>query len=74
MKALSPQSTTQTYSVGAGVEYALSPSWALMLDYRFLLTRGAVPGIGSINGGGSWIGLGVSYLFASDPGPTGLRP
>jgi hypothetical protein len=60
---------SQIYVPGVGVSFSLGTNWDLTLDYRLLLAvRGSVPGIGSINGGGSWFTIGISYLFPPDFG------
>jgi hypothetical protein len=52
-----------------GISFSLATNWDLTLDYRLLLAvRGSVPGIGSINGGGSWVTIGITYLFPPDLG------
>lgn len=48
-----------------GVHYALSDLFTLGLEYRYLLARGWVGNVGSINGGGSWLGLAFSFKTAA---------
>jgi hypothetical protein len=65
------------YIGSAGVSARLADGWGLSLEYRFLVARGQVPGIGSLNGGGSWLGVGVTWYFAPEQrmGEAGLpRP
>jgi hypothetical protein len=51
------------YTASAGVTARLGETWGVCLEYRFLLARGQVPGVGSINGGGNWLGLGLAWYF-----------
>lgn len=64
----------QAFVLSGGLTARLSASWGVGLTYRFLLARGAVTGIGSINAGGSWATIGVTYFFPPDPsaGQRGL--
>jgi len=55
-------------SVGVGVR--LTPEFGVSLEYRYLLARGYVPGIGGVNGGGSWFGIGFTWYVAGQ----GARP
>lgn len=66
-----PEKLTQPWVFGVGFAVNLAPSWDLNFDYRlFIGSRGAVTDIGSLNGGGSWFSIGVSYLFAPEAGYT----
>lgn len=51
------------YTASAGVTARVGQTWGVSLEYRFLLARGLVPGVGSINGGGNWLGLGLAWYF-----------
>ena len=54
---------TTGYLASAGIFARIGERWGLCADYRLLLARGMVPGIGGVNGGGSWLGLGVVWYF-----------
>lgn len=62
---------TTGYAAMGGVSYRLTDTFAVTFDARALLARGNVAGVGGINGGGAWAGVGVSWLFAAEPGRTG---
>ena len=62
---------TTGYSATAGVSYFLSPSISLTAELRYLLARGFVDGIGGINGGGLWGGVGVTFWMLSEPSRPG---
>lgn len=47
----------------AGLTGRVGETWGVSLEYRFLLARGLVPDVGSINGGGHWLGLGLTWYF-----------
>lgn len=51
------------YTGSAGLSARVGDTWGVSLEYRFLLARGLVPGVGSINGGGNWLGLGLAWYF-----------
>jgi hypothetical protein len=62
---------TQPWAFGLGLAINIAPTWDLNFDYRLLIgSRGFVTDVGSFNGGGSWFSIGVSYLFAPEPGYT----
>jgi len=50
-----------------GASLRLSERWAATLELRQVLVRGAVEGLGSVNGGGTWLGAGASYSFDAEP-------
>ena len=41
------------------------------LDVRYLLARGVVPNVSSINAGGLWAGLGFTWIFPAEPDRQG---
>jgi len=57
----------QAWGASAGASLRLSPRWAATLELRQVLVRGPVTGLGSVNGGGSWLGLGATYSFDAEP-------
>ena len=58
---------TEGWEGEIGLFYRLSPRYSLTLEYRLLLARGTVNGVGSVNAGGSWLGLGFTFwLSGSD--------
>jgi opacity protein-like surface antigen len=57
------------WSGGAGVTYRLGERLGVTLDYRFLLARGVVPDVTSVNGGGHQVTLGVTVFFSPEPLP-----
>lgn len=64
------ESVIQAFAITAGLNARLSAQWGVGLEYRFMLARGGVPEIGSINAGGNWVTLGVTYFFPPDGKPT----
>jgi hypothetical protein len=56
-----------SYMGSVGVAARLSDELGLSLEYRLLLVRGQVPGIGGVNGGGSWLGIGLTWHLAGEP-------
>jgi len=59
-------------SAGLGVQ--LTPEFGLALEYRYLLARGFVPGIGGVNGGGSWVGIGFTWHVSGQGARLDARP
>lgn len=59
------------YSASAGISLFLSESLSLTADVRVLLARGLASGIGGINGGGVWGGVGLTWWIASEPSRPG---
>ena len=51
--------------VGATLRFA--DRFGATLEYKYILARGIAPGIGGINAGGHWLGIGVTYYVAADP-------
>lgn len=58
---------TQAWGATAGVRVLLDATWAVGLDYRFVFVRGSAGAFGSVNGGGQWFTLGVTYAFPPEP-------
>ena len=62
---------TTGFSAMGGISWRLTHAFGLWLEYRFLLARGFAPEIGrSINMGGSFFGLGVTFYLESYKGPA----
>ncbi len=56
------------YSINAGFAVRFSSRWAVGLDARYLLaTRGDVPEIATIDGGGLWVALSLTYFIPAGP-------
>lgn len=62
------EKVTASYILSAGFTFQVDQHWGITAEYRLLLARGMVDGIGSINGGGSWFSLGITFLIPSDSG------
>jgi opacity protein-like surface antigen len=62
------------YSLGGGASYRLTERFALSLDARWLLARGVVPGIGGINSGGLFAGMGLTWFLPGEPMRPGAIP
>ena len=68
LRALPPTETLiDSYTASVSGTSRITDSLGLTAEVRLLLTRGFVPGIGSINGGGAWIGVGVSWYLGQIP-------
>jgi hypothetical protein len=67
-----PETTEElvTGYLGSAGLSARSEAFCVSLEYRLLLARGFVPGIGGINGGGSWFGVGLTWWFAGESRPS----
>lgn len=63
------ESFLTTYFAGAGADLVVSDSFGVQLEYRFLLGRGRAPGEigGSINAGGHFLLLGISWYLLGEP-------
>jgi hypothetical protein len=57
----------QAWGLTAGGSLRLTERWAATLELRGLLVRGPVKDLGSVNGGGVWLGLGTTYTFDAEP-------
>ncbi len=57
------------YAGAVGLTYRLSESFGLTLEYRLLLARGQVTDLGSLNGGGQMLSVGMSF-FVPGEGPS----
>ena len=67
-RLLPPTETlTDAYAGALGGTVRLTDAIGVTAEVRVLLTRGHVPTIGSINGGGAWFGLGVSWYLGQIP-------
>lgn len=64
---------TQAWGATAGVRLPLGPTWGVGVDYRFILVQGSAAQGGTVNGGGHFLTLGVTYAFPPEPDrPVGL--
>lgn len=61
------------YGAGAGLNVAISERFAVMAEAKFFLARGVAEGIGGLNGGGLWAGIGITYYFQREP-KEGMKP
>ncbi|MBF5041001.1 hypothetical protein FGE12_01255 [Aggregicoccus sp. 17bor-14] len=57
----------QAWGLTAGGSLRLTDRWAATMELRGLLARGPVKDLGSVNGGGVWLGLGATYTFDAEP-------
>jgi hypothetical protein len=57
----------QAWGASAGASLRLSARWAATVELRQVLVRGPVEGLRSVNGGGTWLGLGATYSFDAEP-------
>ncbi len=57
------------YAFTAGMSYRASPKVGVWAEYKLLLARGEVAHVASINGGGSWLTVGVVFYFPPSPSP-----
>lgn len=65
---------TTGYAVSAGIGWRLGERLGVAAEYKLLLARGQVAGVGSINGGGQWLSLGIVFFFPPDePGSEPFR-
>ncbi len=53
----------------AGVSLWLTERMGLTVDYKVMLARGSVPSIGSVNGGGQSLTVGLTFYFPPEPTP-----
>lgn len=66
---------TQTWAGTVGATFRLSARWGVTAEYRLAFVRGQsafnnrpeFTNLGSINAGGNWFALGVTYMFPPDP-------
>lgn len=65
----SAETFSLAWSGGVGFTYRLGERLGVTLDYRFLLARGAVPDLGSVNGGGHQVIVGLTMFFSPEPLP-----
>ncbi len=61
------EGVAQAWGASVGASLRLSPRWAATVELRQVLVRGPVEGLGSVNGGGTWLGLGASYSLDAEP-------
>lgn len=55
-------------SVNAGLTFRVAEKWGLGFDARYLFgTNGEIPDLGSIDGGGLWISLTVTFFIGAGP-------
>lgn len=57
----------QAWGLSAGASLRLTPRWAATAELRGVLVRGPVKDLGSVNGGGAWMALGLTYSFDPEP-------
>jgi hypothetical protein len=63
---------TQAWAGTLGATLRLSPRWGITAEYRLTFVRGQPPGrngqtFGSVNAGGNWFSLGMTYTWPPDP-------
>ncbi|MDY7227907.1 hypothetical protein [Hyalangium rubrum] len=72
------ETLSQTWAVATGATLRLSPTWGLCVEYRHVFARAAVgqpdQRFSSLNAGGSWVSLGVTYNFPHQPSNPLERP
>jgi hypothetical protein len=57
----------QAWAASVGASLRLSARWAATLELRGVMVRGPVQDLGSVNGGGVWLGFGATYSFDAEP-------
>jgi hypothetical protein len=63
---------TQAWAGTVGATLRLSPRWGISAEYRLSFVRGQVPThggqtFGSVNAGGNWFSLGMTYAWPPSP-------
>lgn len=61
------ESLGDSYMASAGATVRLSQAFGVTAEAKLLLTRGFVPGIGTLNGGGLWVGVGFCWFLGQIP-------
>lgn len=67
----STERLTTGYAAIGGLTWRATDQLGVTFDVRALLARGLVKGVGGINAGGAWAGLGLTWYFAAEPGRPG---
>ena len=55
------------YSINAGLTFRVSDRWGVGFDARYLFARGDVPDVATIDAGGLWASLSVTYFIPAGP-------
>ncbi len=55
------------YSINAGLTFRVADRWGIGFDARYMFARGDVPEIATIDAGGLWISLSVTYFIPAGP-------
>jgi opacity protein-like surface antigen len=55
------------YSINAGLTFRVADRWGIGLDARYLFSRGEVPDIATIDAGGLWVSLSITYFIPAGP-------
>jgi len=55
------------YSINAGLTVRLTDRWGVGFDVRYLFARGDVPEVATIDAGGLWVSLSLTYFIPAGP-------
>jgi hypothetical protein len=55
------------YSLNAGLTVRVKDRWGVGFDARYLFAMGDLPGVATINAGGLWVSLSVTYFIPAGP-------
>lgn len=55
------------YSINAGLTFRIRDRWGIGFDARWMFARGDVPEIATIDAGGLWVSLSVTYFIPAGP-------
>ena len=55
------------YAINAGLTFRLADRWGVGFDARYMFARGDVPEIATIDAGGLWVSLSITYFIPAGP-------
>ncbi len=55
------------YSVNAGLAIRIGEHWGVGFDARYLFARGDVPAVATVDAGGIWVSLAITYFIPAGP-------
>lgn len=61
------EALTDSYAATVGATFKTSPAFGFTVEAKLLLARGFVPGVGTANGGGLWVGVGAAWVLGQIP-------
>jgi hypothetical protein len=59
----SVENYAQASGLTAGAHLRLSPKWGVCFEYRLTFANGQAEGLGVYDAGGSWLSVGLTYIF-----------